>query len=171
MAALVAEIEQLLKKTEDIWDSQQYGRLKDLWDPDEEMPFYLAEEGEDWVFGWPALERYWEPIPGQRRIEAIRMRFSKVEAKLIAPDLAVAAYWVHHDIKMKGPLKPWGGDARVMSIFRKKQDGWRYVCYCEAPQSPLLYMQGLYEKNMSDEFPDFRRQVHEREQMTAAQEG
>jgi|ETNmetMinimDraft_28_1059901.scaffolds.fasta_scaffold62404_2 hypothetical protein len=159
MADLNAEIEIVLHQAAEIWNSQDYGRLKELWDNDDPEPFYLAEEQHDWVFGWKQLEKYWEPVPGKRSIEAIMMRYYDVHAKLIAPDLALAAFWVRHDMKMRGPMKPWGGDARVSAVFRRKHGDWRFVSYAEACMTPLLYIQKLYEMNLSPEFTDFHTDI------------
>ena len=87
------------------------------------------------------------------------MRYYDVHAKLIAPDLALAAFWVRHDMKMRGPLKPWGGDARVSAVFRRKDGDWRFISYAEACMTPLRYMQKLYEMNLSPEFADFHKDI------------
>ena len=81
MEKLQQEIEQVFRDAESIWDSQKYGNLKTLWDEQDPYPFYLAEEQMDWKIGWSALEAYWEPIPGRRMIEAIRMRFYDIKIK------------------------------------------------------------------------------------------
>ncbi len=125
MSELQQEIEQVFLDYESIWNSQDYGRLKEFWDADDPEPFYLAEEQEDWRYGWDAVERYWVPTPGKSALESIWMRYRDIRTKQIAPDLAIAACWVRHDLKLRGPMQATGGDARVMSVFRKKSEGWR----------------------------------------------
>lgn len=189
MSDLSAEIAAVLDETARIWNTQDYARLKTMWDTDDDEPFYLAEEQDDWVFGWPALEKYWVPVPGKRSVEALMMRYYKVRAKQIAPDLALAAFWVRHDMKMSGPVKAWGGDARVTAVFRRKPEGWRFVSYTEACMTPLIYiqklmqklrrtqrfplgfayrarmrfLQRLYENNLSPDFAGFHREIMELE--------
>jgi hypothetical protein len=153
---LTAEIKALLSQTEAIWDSQDTAALRDLWDTDDTEPFYLAGEQDDWFVGWNALNAYLAPPPGVPRLtEAIRVRFYDVRARLLAPDLAFGAYWMRTDMKLVMQKKPFGSDTRVATIFRKKPQGWRYVCYTEAFQSPNIYIQKLYEKNISPEYKDF----------------
>jgi hypothetical protein len=41
-------------------------------------------------------------------------------------------------------------------VFRRKPEGWRYVCYTEAFQTPSIYMQKLFEKDISPEYRAFR---------------
>ena len=161
MSELQQEFEQLFRNYEAVWNSQDYARLKEYWDEDDPEPFYLAEEQDDWKFGWEAVEKYWVPNPDKSALESIWMRYRNIRAKLIAPDLAIVACWVRHDMKLRGPMKATGGDARVMAVFRRKPEGWRFVSYCEAPQSPVLFMHKLYEMNVSPEFEEFNRRVNE----------
>jgi len=155
-ANITAEIEDLLRQTEAAWDSQDTVKLRDLWDTDDAEPFYLAAEQEDWFVGWDAINAYLAPPPGSPPVtEAIRVRYYNLHARLLAPDLAVGAFWIRTDMKLVWQAKPFGSDARVSAIFRKKPEGWRYVSYMEGFQSPNLYMQKLYEKNISPEYQEF----------------
>ena len=157
MSDIQQEIEQLFRNYEETWNSQEYARLKEYWDEDDPDPFYLAEEQDNWKFGWQEVERYWEPTPGKSALESIWMRYRDIRAKQIAPDLAIVACWVRHDMKLRGPMKATGGDARVMAVFRKKPDGWRFIAYAEGPMSPVLFMHKLYEMNVSPGFEEFNR--------------
>jgi len=161
MPDLQQEIEALFKAYERIWNSQDLARLKELWDADDPDPFYLAEEQDDWKFGWEAVERYWVPNPGKSFLDSMMIDYRDFRVKQIAPDLAICACWVRHDMKLKGPHKPTGGDARVMGVFRKKPEGWRFIAYMEGPMSPALYVMKLYEMNVSPEFEDFNRRAVE----------
>ena len=146
MHDLQIEIEKIFKEAERIWDSQKYGDLKTLWDEDDPNPFYLAEEQADWKIGWDDLRKYWEPVPGKRMLEAIRMRFYDIKIKSLSDEYLFAIGWVRHDIKMRGPIKAWGGDARINALFRKKKEGWKFIAYAESHKTPVIYMQELYGK-------------------------
>ena len=146
MEKLQQEIEQVFRDAESIWDSQKYGNLKTLWDEQDPYPFYLAEEQMDWKIGWSALEAYWEPIPGRRMIEAIRMRFYDIKIKELSQDLVFVGGWVRHDMKMRGPMKAWGGDARMSAVLRKREAVWKFVAYTESHRTPLTYILDLYKK-------------------------
>jgi hypothetical protein len=153
---VTAEIKALLRKTEEIWDSQDTARLRALWDTDDPDPFYLAGEQENWFAGWDAINGYLAPPAGSPKVtEAIRVRFYAVSVRSLAPDLAFAAYWMRTDMKLVFAPKPFGSDNRVSSVFRKKPEGWRYICYTEAFQAPTIYMQKLAEKNISPEYQEF----------------
>jgi len=146
---LQQEIEQVFRDAESIWDSQKYGNLKTLWDEQDPYPFYLAEEQMDWKIGWSALKTYWEPIPGKRMIEAIRMRFYDIKIKELSQDLVFVGGWVRHDMKIRGPMKAWGGDVRMSAVLRNKEAGWKFVAYTESHRTPLTYMMDLYKKQPS----------------------
>ena len=149
MDKLQQEIEQVFRDAESIWDSQEYGNLKTLWDEKDPYPFYLAEEQANWKIGWHALKTYWEPIPGKRMIEAIRMRFYDIKIKELSQDLVFVGGWVRHDMKIRGPMKAWGGDARMSAVLRKKEADWKFVAYTESHRTPLTYMMDLYKKQPS----------------------
>jgi len=160
MSAITEEITALLRDTEKVWDSQDTTRMRELWDTDDDEPYYLAGEQEDWFVGWDAFNAYLSPPPGAPQItEAIRVRFYNIRARLLAPDLAFAAYWMRTDMKLVFQPKPFGSDNRVSSIFRRKPSGWKYVCYTEAFQAPSMYFQKLFEKDVSPEYQDFFNQV------------
>jgi len=169
MSDLQQEIEQLFHDYEVIWNSQELARLKELWDEDDPDPFYLAEEQGDWKFGWDAVERYWTPNPGKSALESIMMGYRDFRVKQLAPDIAICACWVRHDMKMRGPMKATGGDARVMAVFRKKPAGWRFCAYAEGPMSPVLYVHKLYEMNVSPEFEAFNRAALARKEKSGSE--
>lgn len=157
---VTAEIIALLRETEAIWDSQDTARLRSLWDTEDPDPYYLAGEQENWFVGWDAINSYLAPPAGSPKItEAIRVRFYDISVRLLAPDLAFAAYWMRTDMKLVFAPKPFGSDNRVSSVFRRTPDGWRYVCYTEAFQAPTIYMQKLAEKNISPDYPEFYDKV------------
>ena len=153
-AQLVKEIEDLLRQTEQIWDEGDYAKLKELWDGDDPMPIYMPEEVENPVIGWEKLEKYWNPRPGVKFLEGIRNRYSNVQAKYLAPDLAVATYELRYEMQVVGQ-KPTAGWDRMMAVFRKKPDGWRYVAYVEAPLNPITQMRRMSREAVSDDFADF----------------
>ncbi len=85
------------------------------------------------------------------------MGYRDFHVKQIAPDVALCACWVRHDMKIRGPMKATGGDARVMAVLKKKPKGWRFCAYAEGPMSPALYVMKLYEMNVSPEFAEFNK--------------
>ena len=158
-ADITVEIEAVLRETEAIWASQDTARLRELWDTEDTEPYYLAGEQDNWFIGWDPINAYLAPEGGPKITEAIRVRFYDVSARLLAPDLAYAGYWMRTEMKLVFQPKPFGSDNRVSAVFRKKPEGWRYLCYAEGFQSPTVYIQKLYEKDVAPDYQEFYDRV------------
>lgn len=156
---LVGEIEALLRETEDAWNSQDFYRWLDLWDADDALPFYLAAEEKDFFRRREQLEKYLDPNGAAQVTEAIRMTFSNVSARWLADDLAYAAYHVSSEMKLVFAPQPFSSKLRATSVLRRKPEGWRYICYTEAFQSPTMYFQGLNEAAVPDDYADYYAKV------------
>jgi hypothetical protein len=142
--ALTAEIDAFLNAYEAQWDLQDTPKLAELWDQDDDEPYYLAEEQAEWRIGWKQVMGYFDP-PGESTTDSIRMRFDGVQARWLSEDLAFAKFWIRFDTKMQFLSGPIGTDARASAIFRKKADGWKLVTWAESPGSPILYIERLYK--------------------------
>ena len=129
-SALWNEIDAVLRKTEEIWNSQHFFRLKDVWDADDPEPWYVPEEIETPFRTWPELEKYWGP--GRRVLRAFRWKFSNLRVKALAPDL---------------------------TLFRKKPDGWKHILYAQCPLGPDTYLKTLRQKIVQPDFESFRDQT------------
>jgi hypothetical protein len=149
------EITALLRETETLWDMQDTKQLRELWDTDDQEPFYLAGEQNDWFVGWDQLNAYLAPASGPKVTQAIRVRFYNIRARLLAPDLAFAGYWMRTEMKLIFQPKPFASDNRVAAVFRRKPEGWRYLAYTEAFQAPNMYMNHLMEKDVADDYQEF----------------
>jgi hypothetical protein len=163
---IVAEITELLTQYEKIWNSQDFPRLRELWDTDDPEPYYVPEEIEEPLIGWPALNRYWSPPRpgGKSMLEAFRWGFSNVRARLLAPDLALSIFDHRYEMKLRGERnKPSAGFDRCIGIFRKKPEGWRFILYAQCPLGPETYVRALRGKIVSPDFEDFRKKIQEKE--------
>jgi hypothetical protein len=159
---LLATMTALFAEYGELWNTQTYSRLKELWDVDEQRPFYLPEEKDDWVTGWPAVDDYWSQDPNRTVIQAMFVRYRVSDAKYLAPDLAQVIGWLHNDMKTIGPSPAIGGDCRFTAILRRRPEGWRIVSYVEAQTTALALVQKMYQRNVSPEFEEFRRSLVER---------
>ena len=75
-------------------------------------------------------------------LEAIRMRFYDIKIKPLSDEYLFAVGWVRHDMKMRGPIKAWGGDARINALFRKKKEGWKFIAYADSCMK-IIFTQNL----------------------------
>lgn len=153
---LAAEITAVLRKTEEGWASQDTKRLLELWDPDDADPIYLAAEQPDWFRGWEDINNYLDPPAGTPQVtQAIRVGFHDITVKRLSDDLAFVACRMRTEMKLVFNPKPFASDNRVSAVFRRKPEGWRYVCYTEAFPTPMVAVQEMMEQAVSPDYQEF----------------
>ena len=150
MSKLKTDIEAVLAELVERWTHMRLPEIRDLWDPDEEQPYYVPEEAEQALVGWDELTAYWQGT--QAAISRLSMRVWDLQVKPLGPDLSVALYKMHWNADVTGFPKPLGGNNRVTAIFRHTPHGWRFCHYVEAPLAPIIYMRQLYELNVDADF-------------------
>jgi len=157
--ALWSEIDAVLRRTEEIWNSQNFARLKDVWDSDDPEPWYVPEEVETAFRSWPEIEKYWGP--GRRVLKAFRWSFSNLQVKALASDLALALFDHFYEIEVAvgPPAPPTAGFDRCLTIFRRKPDGWKHILYAQCPLGPDTYVRALRQKIVKPDFKAFSDQV------------
>ena len=149
-----------LLATEKGWNSQDTASLLKLWDKADEFPTYLAEEQAQWFVGKARMNEYLNPPRANPAIEAVREQFSGIQVKQIAPDLAIAIWYMHFEMKIIRS-KPIGEDIRVSAVLRKTADGWKYIHWAESPKTALVYVEDLFEKDVSADWDEFYKQAVE----------
>ena len=132
------------------WTQLNQPAIKDLWDPDENEPYFLPQEIKEPIIGWDALAAYY--AAAQVRLVRCSMRTWDLNAKLVAPDLAAALYQMHWNGEIKGFDHLFGIDSRVTALFRKRDERWMICHYVEAPAAPMLHLQKYYASNIDPEF-------------------
>ena len=144
---VTAAVAAVIHATAERWNSQDYASVLELWDPDEPTPYYLAEEQNDWFIGWAPLKGYLAPPKPSPAVQGIREEMRDIHVKQIAPDLAIAAWWLHFEMKIIG-RKPIGEEVRVSAVLRKSARGWRYIHWAESPMTGVMYLQKLMERDV-----------------------
>ncbi len=154
---LLGEIDAVLKHTEQIWNAQEWWRLPDeIWDREDPTPIYVAEELYDVMVGWEVLDKY--IFPPKKGLDAFRWGYSKLWVKELAPNVALALYdhWFEIKIRAPGPFgEPRHGFDRVLSIYNRREDGWRQSLYAQCPLGPDTYVRAMAEKLVKPDFGEF----------------
>jgi len=143
---LAAELTEFLAEYEVAYNNQDYRKVKSMWSADGN-PIYMAEEVPFPLYGKNRLDNYFNPVPGKRILEGIDNKYSKVRAKYVAPNVAVATYRLDYELKLVGMPAVAGWD-RVMAVFVKEDEQWRLSAYTEAPMSA-----GAMIRKKMKEFP------------------
>lgn len=159
---LKAEIDGVLKLTERIWNLQEWWRLPtEVWDREDPLPIYVAEELYDVMVGWDILDKY--IFPPNKGLDAFRWGYSNLFVKELAPGVALALYDHWFEIKLKIPnpafATPRAGFDRVLSIYNRRADGWRQSLYAQCPLGPDTYVRALLEKVVQPDFPQWYEDV------------
>ena len=138
---LADEITAFLDDYAAAYNNQDYRTVKGMW-VDDGNPIYMAEEVPFPLYGADRMAKYFNPVPGKRILDGIDNRYSKVRAKYIAPDIAVATYRLDYDIKLVGMPASHGWD-RVMAVFVREDGDWKMSAYTEAPQGPATMIRKM----------------------------
>jgi ketosteroid isomerase-like protein len=153
-----AGVRATLAETEKRWNSQDFATLLELWDSADAFPTYLAEEQAQWFVGNERLQGYLDPPRANPVIEAIREEYSDIQVKQIAPDLAIAIWYMHFEMKTIAG-KPIGEDIRVSAVLRNTDDGWKYIHWAESPKTAMVYIEDLFEKDVAPGWDEFYEQA------------
>jgi ketosteroid isomerase-like protein len=138
---LAAEITAFLAGYAIAYNNQDYKTVKNMWHADGN-PIYMAEEVPFPLYGQDRIDNYFNPRPGKRILDGIDNKYSKVRAKYISPDIAVATYRLDYDIKLVSMPAMHGWD-RVMAVFVKTDAGWKISAYTEAPMGPATMVRKM----------------------------
>jgi len=171
------DIEKLIGEFAARWSSPEWYTMLELWDPDEETPYYLLSHQPDWLIGWEQMNGYFskqqtvpiKEIPeqgpaGLQQIELTHYELrsekdlvamlytpSEIAVRKIGDDLALAAWYV--DFQYKSRFLPAMGETfKANAVFRNTKDGWKFIHYAETPDSAIMYFERLYQKQASPEF-------------------
>ena len=143
--ALAAEITAFLVDYETAYNNQDYRTVKSMWSGDGN-PIYMAEEVPFPLYGQSRLSGYFNPRPGKKILDGIDNKYSKVRAKYVAPNVAVATYRLDYDIKLVGMPAMHGWD-RLMAVFVKEGDSWKMSAYTESPMGPATMVRKMIKAN------------------------
>ncbi len=150
MTPLETELDALVAHYYDRFGAMDFAAARRIWDTADPHPTYLAEEIEEFLHDWPAIEAYW--TASQAAMSKLSSRHWALRARQIADELATATWRLHWNAQVVGQDKPVGGDVRVTAVFRRRSEGWRAFHYVEAPLAPILYVRKLYEGQVDADF-------------------
>lgn len=135
------EIDAVFARYAEAWTTSAPDALKPFWDESAD-PLYLAEEIDETLSDWRAVEAYWSMNAGLHA--DVALRFTDGVVHDLEDRLVIAAYRMHWRIAFKN--KPaMAGDNRVAAVLRRSGEGWRFKAWIEAPLAAITYMRKLYE--------------------------
>jgi len=158
---LFEEMTAVLDRTAELFNTQQ--SVMELWDQDDTLPLYVAEELRKPIIGWDELRAYMHPAR-KRMLDTFRWGYSNLTARYLGPDIALALFDHWFEILIVGENQvPRAGFDRVLAIYRKRPEGWKQILYAQCPYGPYDYVQALRERAVSPDFEEFRRKTKQAE--------
>ena len=150
-------IEALVLQWSDYWNNSGWSNIQDMWDPDEEAPYYLGEERDRWLIGREGLESYFNPPTFVRNLMGgVYMLPYRLRVRLVSDDIAIAIWENRLDFNVRN-RPPINDNFRVNAVFRRTSQGWMFIHYAEAPLAPLTYIEHLYRKTVTPGYEDFAK--------------
>lgn len=132
------------------WNRYDVPAMTALWDEDEPLPIYLAEEMDPRI-GWGAVLGYWN-VDRSKSERLVTWR--NLTVKEAAPGLAIALFDANWSSYVPGSRlypKPFGGPVRITTAMRRKPDGWRMFHYVEAPLASIVQLRQAHENTVEPE--------------------
>jgi len=145
-----------LGTAEAAWNQLDFDRIASLWEAEAPDLLYIAEEQDEPMFEWAAIQAYWAAT--QKLISEIRLtigepRFARLSDDLVRTYFRMA--W-RAEIRPAAGMKPIGMELKVVTLFRQRDSAWRLIQWVESPLAPLPFLRRIYEQ-MADEYGAPRR--------------
>jgi len=136
--AVEADVKAVIHDTAERWNSQDFATIL-----------------------WERLRGYLDPARPNPAIEVIREEMSNIHVKLIAPDLAIAVWDLHFEMKIIA-AHPIGENVRVSAVLRRTDAGWRYIHWAESPKTAMVYIEDLFERDVAPGWDEYYENAQQR---------
>lgn len=111
-------------------DQQQ---LTSIWDSHHVPLIYVAQEKEEAIQGWTAIEQYLAALP-EHIDQMLAKHLEHVQIDVLG-NTAIAFFVSRSRVKIKGRAAIYEPVARVTMLFHRTEAGWRTIHYHESALS------------------------------------
>jgi ketosteroid isomerase-like protein len=108
-------------------------QLASIWDREHEPLVYVAQEKDEPLHGWAAIEGYLAALP-EHLEEASAKDLDNVQIDVLG-DTAIAFFTSRASVKLKGRPTRYEPMGHVTVIFRRRSEGWRAIHFHESARS------------------------------------
>lgn len=122
--AVADEIAVVLDEYAAAWSARDLRRVARLWDEQEPSPTYAAEELAEVLTDRASIVEHLTRT--ESRLEETRVTIGRTQVTELGEDLVLAVFHCRWELE-------WVSFSRVGAIFRRREDGWRFAHYMEAP--------------------------------------
>jgi ketosteroid isomerase-like protein len=110
-------------------------QIASIWNSQHNPLIYVAQELDEPMYGWAAIQRYYEALP-EHLDKVVAKELEKVQIDILG-DTAMAFFISHSSVKLKKQVALHKPVFRVTMIFRRTSAGWRAIHYHESALSAL----------------------------------
>ena len=122
--AVADEIAVVLDEYAAAWSARDLRRVARLWDEQEPSPTYAAEELAEVLTDRASIVEHLTRT--ESRLEETLVTIGRTQVTELGEDLVLAVFHCRWELE-------WVSFSRVGAIFRRREDGWRFAHYMEAP--------------------------------------
>jgi ketosteroid isomerase-like protein len=108
-------------------------QLASIWDREHEPLIYVAQEKDEPIHGWAAIQGYLAALP-EHLDEVLAKDLDNMQIDVLG-DTAIAFFTSRSSVKLKGRPSKYEPIGHVSMIFRRISEGWRAVHYHESARS------------------------------------
>jgi ketosteroid isomerase-like protein len=108
-------------------------RIASIWDPQHEPLIYVAQEKNEPIYGWDAIQRYIAALP-EHLAKVLAKEVKDLQIDILG-DTALAFFISHSSVKLKARAALHEPTFRVSIIFRRTSAGWRVTHFHESALS------------------------------------
>ena len=108
-------------------------QLESIWDRHYNSLIYVAQEKEEPIYGWTAIQQYFEAL--SNHLDAILAKHIEDVQIDILGDAAFAFFISRSSVRLKGRLTIYEPVARITMLFRRNGPEWRAIHYHESALS------------------------------------
>jgi ketosteroid isomerase-like protein len=108
-------------------------QLASVWDRQHEPLTYVAQEKEEPIRGWPAIQRYLAALP-EHLDEVSAKELDDVQIDVLG-DTAIAFFTSRSSVKIKGYPAKYEPIGHVSMILHRTSEGWRAIHFHESARS------------------------------------
>ena len=122
--AVADQIAAVLDEYAAAWSSRDLHRVARLWDEQEPSPTYVAEELAEVLTDLGSIVEHLTRT--ESRLEETRVTIGRTQVTELSDELVLAVFHCRWDLE-------WVSFSRISAIFRRRENGWRFTHYMEAP--------------------------------------
>jgi ketosteroid isomerase-like protein len=108
-------------------------QLASIWDREHEPLVYVAQEKEEPIHGWPAIQRYLAALP-EHLDQVLAKDLDEVQIDVLG-DTAIAFFTSRSSVKLKGRPAKYEPVGHVSIVFHRTSEGWRAIHFHESARS------------------------------------